>query len=114
VDKFGPHDAVGIAFFIFHFFMRRVFVFALGAEAHGCQKKKVPNRPEFARKNYADTKGGTNFSPGFLFFNIMNIVVLETVENATVVFIYALFCLHVIAVVALVSINALPRDTFVY
>ena len=44
----------------------------------------------------------------------MNNVVLETFENFTVVFIYALFCLHVAAVVALVSINALPRDTFVY
>jgi ABC-type proline/glycine betaine transport system permease subunit len=59
-------------------------------------------------------KAAQTFPQVFLFFYIMNIVVLETVENATVVFIYALFCLHVIAVVALVSINALPRDTFVY
>jgi hypothetical protein len=44
----------------------------------------------------------------------MNIVILETVENATVMFIYALFCLHVAAVIALVSINALPRETFAY
>ena len=114
VDELGPHDAVGIAFFILDSFIQRVFFFALGGEAHGCQKKKSPKAVRVIRKKYAAPRAAQTFTRFFIFYSPMNIVVLETFENATVVFIYALFCLHVAAVVALVSINALPRDTFVY